>query len=292
MRRVSILLASMLMVIMVWGGLAATEDLTGNDILARMEDSFSGSGDSSGGGIILTLSLQNEFANGVTSQSDFTVFGRTVIDRNKGEDADETTYALMVFLTGDDEGAIFLTMNPEDEREKARMWLYLPALGMTKELVSEEEQGMSFAGSTMSYGDIGGSTRFVDNYTAEIASEEALTIGDTQRNVWVLHLSERADARDDVDYPAMSLWIDKEEDVALRMQGLNEQGTIEMEMESLALGTFEGSLTIDQLVSRNVLEGTSSTVTFHGRQRPDRELSLSIFDPDTLKDFGPSEYGF
>ena len=286
----TLLAASLLALVL--GGLVLAADLTGDEILGRMEDSFSSSGDSSGNGIILTLSLHNEFANGITSGSDFAVFGRTVIDRNKGEDADETTYALMVFLTGDDEGSIFLTMNSEDESEKTRMWLYLPALGMTKELVSEEEQEMSFAGSTMTYGDIGGTTSFADNYVAELGSEETLTIGDMKRDVWVLHLSKRADAKDDIDYPAMTLWVDKEEYIALRMQGFNEQEKMEMEMEGLALGEFEGALTIDQLVSRNVFEGNSSKVTFHDRKRPDGELPLSIFNPDMLKSFDPSEYGF
>jgi len=285
-------IASALVVIALFlGGIALAEGLTGDEILAQMKEVFSGSGNFGEEGILLRMSAHTEEANGVITESQFGVFGKMVIDSGKSEESDEVLYILLYFLGGDEEGSILLTVSPEDPSEKARIWLYLPALEMTKELISEEEQEMNFAGTTMSYGDIAGSIDLANNYTAKIASEGTIDIAETEHAVWVLDLTKRADTKDDVDYPTMTLWVDKEEYITLRMRGFNEQGDLEMEMEILALGEFEGELTVEKFVKRDYLEGKTTTTTLQDWRRPDGGLPLSIFDPETLAEFDPTSYG-
>jgi len=249
-------IASALVVIALFlGGIVLAEGLTGDEILAQMKEVFSGSGNFGEEGILLRMSAHTEEGNGVITESQFGVFGKMVIDPGKSEESDEILYILLYFLGGDEEGSILLTVSPEDPSEKARIWLYLPALEM------------------------------------KIASEGTIDIAETEHAVWVLDLTKRADTKDDVDYPTMTLWVDKEEYITLRMRGFNEQGDLEMEMEILALGEFEGELTVEKFVKRDYLEGKTTTTTLQDWRRPDGGLPLSIFDPETLAEFDPTSYG-
>jgi len=68
-------------------------------------------------------------------------------------------------------GTLFLTSTPKEG--DARMWLYLPALELTKELISEESQGQEFVtGSGISRKDIAQGFQYKDDYTPHL-------IGDT-----------------------------------------------------------------------------------------------------------------
>jgi hypothetical protein len=80
-------------------------------------------------GVLTTMTLHNKYSGGVHSEYALAVFELTEFDPTKPEDADETTYVLMYFLGGDEDGSVFLLKTPEDDALDSQMWLYLPALG-------------------------------------------------------------------------------------------------------------------------------------------------------------------
>lgn len=168
------------------------------------------------------------------------------------------------------------------------MWLYLPALGMAKELVAEQQE-QSFAGSTFSYKDVG-SREMGDKYNAQLSSEDTVTIDGEDHSVYVLALTAKPDS--DADYPTGKMWVDKEGFIMLKSEDYNESGNLELSMEVAKLGEFEGEVIADQMVSTNVLDGSSTTITFLERKRPEGEFSEDLFDPENLASFDPAEYGF
>jgi len=262
---------------------------TADEIIDQMENVFQVNVDDERG-VLATMVLENEYAGGVSSEYTLAVFELTEFETTRPEDADETSHVLMYFLGGDEDGSIFLLKTPEDETLDSQMWLYLPALGVTKELVSDTDQAGSFAGSSMSYGDLGGTSDLRDDYTATILREETMDVDGESFDVWVLDLSAKPDANP--DYDRVLLWVSKEDYLSLRMESYNSSDALESTMEFLVLGEFEGDRVPEVIQTANLEDGTSTTVTVSGMRRPDAPLTLELFDPTSLGELDPSAYGF
>jgi hypothetical protein len=262
---------------------------TADEILDKVENLFS-INTNDARGLLTTMTLHNDYSGGVNSEYTLAMLELTQVDSTKPETADETSYVLMYFLGGDEDGSIFLLKTPEDTALKSQMWLYLPALGLTKELVSDQEQSGSFAGSSLSYGDLGGMGNLRDDYDATILREEAVDIAGEPFNAWVLELLAKPDA--DPDYARVLLWVSKEDYLTLRMESYNDSGTLESTMEFRALTEFEGDRIPATIDSTNEQDGTSTTITISGTRRPDSPLTPEVFDPNTLGQFDPTAYGF
>ena len=274
-----------LLILGVVGGMAQTAD----EILDEMENLFSVETDDARG-VLTTMTLHNDYSGGVSSEYTLAMFELTEIDASKPEDSDEITHVLMYFLGGDEDGSIFLLKTPEDEAVDSQMWLYLPALGVTKELVSDEDQAGSFAGSSLSYGDLGGTSNLRDDYDATILREETRDVDGETFDVWVLELFAKSGA--DADYGRVLLWVSKGDYLSLRMESYNDSGALESTMEFRALGEFEGDRIPEIIYSTNVEDETSTTITIAGTRRPDVDLTLDLFNPRALGELDPSTYGF
>ena len=255
---------------------ALAGDLSGNEILARVDEQ---SQFLSEGSMIIILQFDNQYADGTTSGNRFAGLSKQV------EGGAE--YSLIYFVEPEDvSGTLFLSVKVS-EGEDARLWLYLPALGMSKELVAEEQE-QSFAGSTFSYQEVG-SREMVDKYDAELIGEETLTVDGEEHAAYVLALTAKPDA--DADYPGGKMWVDENTWLMLKSEDYNETGNLEKTMEVLKLGEFEGNATADQIIAKDVLEGSSTTITFWERRRPDEEISDDTFDAENLDSFDPTVYG-
>lgn len=260
---------------------------TGDEVLARMEDVFSFGGD--GEGILASIHVLNEYATGVSTEYRLAVAADTVVEAGAPADSDETTYALMYFLGGDNEGMVFLLHTPEADDEDSRMWLYMSSFEFTKELISNDDQSASFAGSTFTYADIAGAGEMRDDYSAEILREETVTVGSEDRAVWVLELTPAADA--ETDYGRVLLWVDREADLFLRLEGYDGNGTLTKEIAVTSLGTFEDRRIPEELIGR-LDSGDVSTIRFTNMRRPDERFTSALFEAENLATFDPSAYGF
>jgi len=277
MKNKKLLSVALLTLALLWSVVAVMgEELSGNEILTRVDQEAQFLSE---GSMITTLQFENEYGDGTTSANRFASLSKQMEEGAK--------YSLIYFVEPeDDKGTIFLSVKPGPD-EDSRMWLYLPALGMSKELVAEEQE-QSFAGSTFSFQDVG-SRDMEDKYDAELIGEETLVLGDESRFVYILALTAKPDA--DTDYPTAKMWIDKEGFLMLRTENYNAEGNLEWMMEVTKLGEFEGKVTADQMIASNVLDESSTTITFLERVRPEEELSDFAFDPENLTSFDPAIYG-
>jgi hypothetical protein len=171
------------------------------------------------------------------------------------------------------------------------MWLYLPALGVVKELVSESEKEQSFAGTNLTYEQIGGGFEFSGDYDANRLSDEMITVPiegvEEVRPVYVLELTATPGA--EVDYPTGKLWVDKEELLPLRTELRNGAGELEELMEILALGYFEEDLIPERIQTQNPLDGSATTISVLEQYR--QELPDTLFMSENLPSFDPGAYG-
>ena len=263
-----------LVALLLASGVALAQNLTADDILDRMEEESDALAQ---GSMISKMRFDNLYSDGTSASNTFAGLSKP----NK---------SLIYFLEPEDvAGTIFLTINPEDEGEDARLWLFLPLLEIPKELVSEEDRGGSFAGSSISYEDIGGDDQSED-YDAALIGEETLTIGEEVRAAYIIESTAKPDA--DKDIVRTVLWVDKEGFVMLKMEAYNDLGNLEQTLDVLALAEFEGHLIAEQMVAHDVLEESETTITILERRRPAEEIPDEVFDSENLVSFDPTAWGF
>lgn len=186
-------------------------------------------------------------------------------------------------------GTIFLTHEGETDDDNARLWLYLPVLGVIKELVSEDERGGSFAGSALSYSDLGDREGRAD-YDTVLLGEEDVVIGDQTRTAYKIESIAKPDV--DVDNPRSIVWIDTEFLIMLKVESYNDLGNLDTTMDVLALGEFEGKLTTVEMLATNHSDGSTTTITILEQRRPGFEVSEDVFLPENIQAFDAVLWGF
>ena len=112
---------------------AWAQGLTADEILDQVEEKSIMGGDI--GSMIATVKLD------VTAQGEITSYTFKVFSLRGTEGEPDKT--LIVYLAPElVSGTMFLTWTPEEG--DARMWLYLPALGLVKELITPESRQQEF----------------------------------------------------------------------------------------------------------------------------------------------------
>ena len=229
------------------------------------------------GSMISTIRFENAYSDGTTGTN---LFGSLSIPNR----------SLIYFIEPADViGTIFLTHEFDEEGVDSRLWLYLPLLGLPKELVSEDERGGSFAGSSLSYSDLGDRDG-EDNYDSVLLGEEDVEIGDQTRTAYKIESTAVPGA--DVDNPRNILWIDTEFLIMLKMESYNDLGNLSSTMDIVELGEFEGKLTANVMLAADVSTGSTTTITILEQRRPDAEVSEDVFLPGNISTFDPVLWGF
>ncbi len=263
---------TMAVAMVLFAGLAAAA-LTADEILDRMEEE----GDKlAEGSMVGTMRFDNTYRDGTDSSK---VFGML----------SKPNYTLIYFIEPAAEaGSIFLTHEIDDGND-SRLWLFLPLLGIPKEMVSDEERGGSFAGSSMSYDDLGGENDR-DDFVATVLREEELVIGEETRTAYVIESI--ANEGVDTETPRSVIWVDTEAFLMLRAESYNDLGNLSSTIEVVSLTDFEGMLTFSEMLSTDVLDENSTLITVVDRHRPEAEIADEVFSPDSLTTFDPAAWGF
>ena len=248
--------------------------LTADEILDRMEAEADAAAE---GSLVATIRFENVYGDGTTASN---LFGSL----------SKPNLSLIYFIEPDDvRGTILLSQEGDTEDEDSRLFLYLPLLGIPKELVSDEERGGSFAGSSLSYEDLGGRDDR-DDFAATLLREEELVIGDETRMAYVIESVAKEGV--DTDTPRSVLWVDTESFIMLKAESYNDLGNLDSTMEIFSLVEFEGRLTADGMLATDVSNDSSTTITFLERHRPDAEIPDEVFSEENLTTFDPTAWGF
>lgn len=268
MRRTAVLMGVLLLSMSAWA-------ITVDEVLDAMDLEEERAAE---GGLLSTVRVENEHSDGTTSG--FTVYGLT-----------KPNMRLMYFAEPAlDEGITYLFVDEAvDGKTSTRFWLHLPVFGLIKELVSEDDLGGGFAGSSLSLSDVGGEERRAD-YDTVLLPEETLTIGEVERTAYVLDMTAKAEA--DVEDSRVVMWIDSEFFIMLKSESYDDLGNLASRTEVLELEEFEERLTMRSLLSVGVSDGSQSTFTFTNQRRPDGEIPDDVFTPEAIGSFVPADWGF
>ncbi len=237
------------------------------------------------GSQIAFLSFVVQDKNGSVQESTFVSFGRT------SADAGVTDAGLIYFLAPPAEtcGTVFLTIDRKIPGRPTELTLYLPALGLPKELVSSGERKGSFAGSNIQFDQIGQS-ELGTNFTGELLGETTVDVtldgAAVSRRVYVLHLAANPVTNPNETFPDRTAWVDSESFLVLAMESRNALGKLQDVLRVTALATFAGRLEYAQMTVSNVLDTSSTTVTVLAREDIG-EFPDSMFDPGALAQFDP-----
>jgi len=229
------------------------------------------------GGLLATVRIENTHSDGTTSG--YTVYGISLPDRR-----------LMYFAEPPlDEGITYLFVDEKvDGETDTRFWLYLPVFGLVKELVSEEDLGGGFAGSSLSLSDVGGEATRAD-YETVILREETVAVADDVRTAYVLEMTRKPDA--DRDDALVMMWVDMDSYTTLKVEAYSDSGNLRSQMQVLALAEIDGQETWGTLESIDDA-GNRSTFTYVERRRPEGAFPEELFTADGLGSFVPEAWGF
>lgn len=261
---------------------AQAQSPTAADILAAVD---ARGGITGIGSQVAFLSFVVQDRNGSVQESRFVSFGKTSADPQVAD------AGLIYFLAPPAEtcGTIFLTINRKIPGEATELHLYLPALGLPKELVSSGERKGSFAGSNIQFDQIGQS-ELSTNFVGELLGESTLDVTvdgvEASRRVYVLRLTANLDMNPNETFPDRTVWVDAEGLLVLAMESKNALGKLQDVLRVTALASFRNRLEYAQMTVSNVLDTSATTVTVLAREDVG-ELADSIFDPATLSTFDP-----
>jgi len=240
------------------------------------------------GSQIAFLSFVIQDKNGSVQESSFVSFAKT------SADAQTPDAGLIYFLPPPAEtcGTVFLTIDRKVAGQPTQLYLYLPALGMAKELVSSGERKGSFAGSNIQFDQIGRSElaiHFVGELLGETTVDVAVDGVAVSRPVYALHLTANPATNANESFPDRTIWVDKEAFLVLAMESTNTLGKVQNVLRVSTLATYKDRLEYTQMTVSNVLDSSSTTVTVSDREDVG-ELPDSIFDPGSLAAFDPRSF--
>jgi len=259
MKKLGLLAAALLAGFVAWG---FAQGLTADQILDRVEEkSFIGT---EKGSIVGTIKLELT-EEGETLNYVFRVFGK----QGKGDEPDKF---LMVYLEPElVSGTMFLSWAPEEG--DVRMWLYLPDLGIVKEIVGESKKQEFVSGSGITYEDLSKGFRFREDYDAELAGEEEVN----GIACYVLTLAPKEGHK--TDYSKIVLWIDKEHFNVMKMESYKDG-----ELTGVMVGSDLREDSIGYIPHhyrfQDLEEDKTSEITIVDRQA--KEIPDDYFDPQKL----------
>jgi len=238
MRTRKIFIILFLLMFSVSAQVLAGEELTGREIIEKMET------------VTSVNDMQAEMVMRIIHRSGKERIRELKTASSKNDAGVEKS--LIRFLSpADVRGTGFLSIDRPDGADE--QYLYLPALGKPRRL-SSEERGGSFMGSDLSYEDL---SPTIDDYTYTLISTEE--IGD--KEVYVVESQPvSAKVREDVGFAKKIYWIRKDIMTLIKAEFADSSGTVIKLMEVSQIKQIEGKFWLGTKIDIKDLEDGSRTV--------------------------------
>ena len=242
---------------------AWAQGLTADEILDQVEEKSIMGG--AIGSMIATVKLD------VTAQGEITSYTFKVFSLRGTEGEPDKT--LIVYLAPElVSGTMFLTWTPEEG--DARMWLYLPALGLVKELITPESRQQEFVqGSGITREDIAQGFKYREDYQAELVGEEEVD----GMAAYLLLLTPKEGHK--TDWTEIKLWVEEEHFNVLKVESYRDGALAKVITASDFLEDDLG-YGPHRFEFQNFEEGTSSVITLIDRKA--KEIPEDFFIAEKL----------
>ncbi|MCR4392275.1 MAG: outer membrane lipoprotein-sorting protein [Candidatus Acetothermia bacterium] len=248
--------------------LALGQGITADDILAKVEDQgFFGTGR---GNLYGALAVTIEEPGQAPVDYAFRVWAK--------EYPDGLTKTLLLYAAPEAvAGTMYLAHIPEEGM--ARMWLWLPALELVKELVGEEERkGEFISGSGITYDDVAQGFSYREDYTPQLVGEEAVGGHPT----WVLALTPKGAK---AEWARIRLWVHKDAYLVLKVEFYDRNGALARVLFAEDLVEDALGLRPSRLVVEDRTEKTRAVVEI--QERSEAEIPDAYFLPENLPYLAP-----
>ncbi|MFH1610235.1 MAG: outer membrane lipoprotein-sorting protein [Candidatus Bipolaricaulota bacterium] len=242
--------------------LGIAQGITADEILAKVEEqSFFGTGQ---GNLYAAFAVTIEEGGQAPVGYAFRVWAK---------EYPGTTKTLLLYAAPESvAGTLYLAHIPEEG--PGRMWLWLPALEILKEMVSEaERRGEFIAGSGVTYDDVASGFSYREGYRATLQGEET---ADGQA-VWRLEL---VASEPTVEWSRILLWVHQGAYIVLRGEFHDRNGKLARVLTVPELVEDAIGLRPGRLVVESPLKGSRATVEVEARSTAD--ILDEYFQPEKL----------
>jgi outer membrane lipoprotein-sorting protein len=256
------LLLGLLWLMAAAGSLIQAANLTGRDIMLRVDHRDDGETRRFG----LKMNLINK-------AGDKRVREVVACQKDYGND----TKTIMIFQSpADVKGTGYLSWEYDDQTKKDDRWLYLPALRKVRR-ISGNSSNEYFMGTDFTYDDLGG--RNIDEESHTLLREEAIE----GRKCWVVKSSPKQKG---FEYTQKTLWIAKDLDLALKVEYFNKRGLLKT-LEVKELTQIDGIWAAQKLIMVNKQEGHTTVLEYfdlkYNVPLPDDLFRTAVLERGSLK---------
>ncbi|MGC9529779.1 MAG: outer membrane lipoprotein-sorting protein [Candidatus Bipolaricaulaceae bacterium] len=218
-----------------------------------------------------TGNLAGTFTITIWEDGEPTEYGFRVWAREYDEDGPVTKTLILYQKPDLVAGTLFLFHTPA--QGESRLWLYLPALDLLKELVGKSREGEFISGSGITYQEVAAGFQLRDEYAPRLVGEEEVN----GRPTWKVSFSPRDQA---AEWSQVELWVDQESYLVLRAE-FYAGGELARVIEVAELARDELGLRAALITTRDLEEDKRSEIRIVDRsaaQPPD-----DYFIPDNLR---------
>jgi hypothetical protein len=173
-----------------------------------------------------------------------------IVSKDAGADNKDSRSVSMVAEPVRDKGIGMLTYAYDAPGKDDDNWLYLPALGKVKRLVSSSgnnDESGSFFGTEFYVEDV--NARKVEDYTYKLLEEGTFA----NRPVWVLQLTPTSERAKKSNYGKVVLWIDKERYLILKQDLYNRNGVLFKQLNTRDIEKINDVWTVKRAEMNNLL---------------------------------------
>ncbi len=231
---------------------AVSEDLTGQDILDRIEQESAVT--ESGTGVI---NLITENKRGEQRSSTLKMYRR--------EDEGVEKQLLEYLEPADVKGTKFLSIAEEGKEDL--MYIYFPFLGRERRIAAGEESD-SFMGTDFTYEEIGSGQTYQEEYNASRLKDEVLE----EYPCYVLRLTPQ---EEDSDYTYIKMWVWQEEFLVLRIEFYEEDERLTKTLSNSDIREEDGDYMPHRIVMADEIKGTKTIIEI--LETKEEELSDDYF---------------
>ncbi len=156
-----------------------------------------------------------------------------------------------------------------------KLWIYSPSTDRIIQ-ISGHMLRQSVMGSDLSYEDMMEDSRLRNKYRASVTEAETVD----ERECWVMELTATAD---DVSYPKMKLWVDKERWVPLKEELFAKSGKLLKKLELKDVTFEDGRWFPKRMIFKDMLKTGSGTEFIIEEIEFNREIPEHVFSKASLR---------